>query len=217
MDDLKKFKNIIVYCVVFVMIISCTVLFIEATAADSEPQIISALVSPKQVDLSDSQYLAWGVTNGALSIEKEEINQEELEVKSLLEAFGKTLQKVSLLAPKYMVAASIEENYEDYVTPELLQKWLANPQSAPGRMVSSPWPDRIDIVIMEKTDVNQYTVHGEVIEVTSVELLNGGAAARCPVTIVVQKVNDCWLISDMKIGEYIQRIVNACRYITLKL
>ncbi|CCQ98156.1 Antirepressor regulating drug resistance protein [[Clostridium] ultunense Esp] len=127
---------------------------------------------------------------------------EEQEVLALVEAFGKTLQKVSLTAPKDLVATSIEENYSQYVTPELLQKWKDDPQSAPGREVSSPWPERIVILRAEMSDMNQYTVYGEIIEVTSVELANGGVAAKRPVTVAVQKVNDRWLISGVTIGGY---------------
>ncbi len=140
-----------------------------------------------------------------LPTQKDDLKQDEQDVRTLVEAFGKTLQKVSLSGSKDMVAASIEENYGDYVTSELLQKWQADPQSAPGRVVSSPWPDCIDIMRTEMIDKNQYTVYGEVIEVTSVELANGGAAAKRPVTLVVQKVNDRWLISGVTIGEYAQR------------
>ncbi|PTQ55467.1 MAG: Regulatory sensor-transducer, BlaR1/MecR1 family [Candidatus Carbobacillus altaicus] len=127
---------------------------------------------------------------------------EEQKVLALVEAFGKTLQKVSLTAPKDLVATSIEKNYSQYVTPELLQKWKDDPQSAPGREVSSPWPDRIVILRTEMSDMNQYTVYGEIIELTSVELANGGVAAKRPVTVAVQKVNDRWLISGVTIGGY---------------
>ena len=206
MDDLKKSKKIVAFCAVFVTVVSCTVLLIGAIAADSEPQMMPIIASPKQADaISNRPYLTLGVVNGPSSTKKEDINQDELEVKSLVEAFGKTLQMVSVSAPKDVAAASIKENYSDYVTSELLQKWQANPQSTPGRMVSSPWPDRIDILRIEMTDKNQYTVYGEIIEITSVKLINGGAAAKRPVTIAVQKVNDRWLISGVTIGEYSQR------------
>jgi exodeoxyribonuclease V alpha subunit len=115
-----------------------------------------------------------------LPAKKDDLEQDQQDVRALVEAFGKTLQKVSLSAPKDVVGTSIEENYSGYVTPELLQKWQADPQSAPGHVVSSPWPDRIDILRMEIVDKNQYTVYGEIIEITSVELVNGGAAAKRP-------------------------------------
>jgi len=131
-------------------------------------------------------------------------NQDEQDVLILIEAFGEQLKKVSLSAPKDVVAASIEENYGDYVTPELLQKWQDNPQSAPGRMVSSPWPDRIDILRMEMENENQYTVYGNIIEVTNNKLKNGEVAAKRAIEMVVQKIKDDWFISSMAIGKYIQ-------------
>lgn len=84
-----------------------------------------------------------------------------------------------------MAAKSIGDNYSNYVTSELLQKWQAAPQNAPGRMLSSPWPDRIDILRTEMSDKNQYTVYGEIMEVTSLELAKGGTAAKRPVTIEI--------------------------------
>ena len=46
-------------------------------------------------------------------------------------AFGKSLQKVSLLDTKG-VAAAMEAAYKPYVTPALLKAWQANPKKAPG-------------------------------------------------------------------------------------
>lgn len=140
-----------------------------------------------------------------LPAKKDELERDRQDIQALVEAFGKRLQRVSLSAPKDMVATRIKENYSDYVTSELLQKWLADPQSAPGRTVSSPWPDRIYILRLETGDKNQYTVQGEILEVTSTELVNEGAAAKRPVTIVAQKVNGRWLISSVTTGEYVQR------------
>ena len=139
-----------------------------------------------------------------LPTKKDELERDRQDIQALVEAFGKRLLRVSLSAHKDMVATSIKENYSDYVTSELLQKWLADPQSAPGRTVSSPWPDRIYILRLETGDKNQYTVQGEILEVTSMELVNEGAAAKRPVMIVVQKVNDRWLISNVTVGEYAQ-------------
>jgi hypothetical protein len=204
--DLKKSKKIIAYSAVFVAVLSCTALLKGTIAENNGPRMMPDVASPKQTDeLNNRPHLTRGVADGLLPAKKEDVNRDEMDVRVLVEAFGKTLQKVSLLAPKDIVTASIEENYGDYVTPELLQKWKADPQSAPGRMVSSPWPDRIDVLRTEISDKNQYTIYGEVIEVTGVELANGGAAAKRPVMIVVQKVNDRWLISGVTIGEYVQR------------
>ena len=65
---------------------------------------------------------------------------EEGEVRDLVESFGKTLQTVSLLAPD--AAKEINKRYAEYVSCPLLEKWTSDPSQAPGRTVSSPWPDR---------------------------------------------------------------------------
>ncbi|KPU46088.1 hypothetical protein OXPF_01980 [Oxobacter pfennigii] len=182
MDNLNKSKKIMAFAAVLVAVLSCTFVLMAVYNNGSSRQEISKLLPDK----------------------KDNLKQDEQDVEELVEAFGKRLQMVSLLAPKDVVAASIEKNYSSYVTTELLQKWSSDPQSAPGRRVSSPWPDRIDILRMEMADKNEYTVYGEIIEVTSVELAKGGAAAKRPVTIVVQKVKDRWLISNMTLGEYVQ-------------
>ena len=106
--------------------------------------------------------------------EKDDPEQAQQEIRELVEAFGKTLQKVSLLAPEDVVVKSMEENYGSFVTTELLKKWQSDPQSAPGRTVSSPWPDRIEILCIGINNKNQYIVYGEIIEITSVELEKGG-------------------------------------------
>ncbi len=131
--------------------------------------------------------------------------RDEQAIRALVEGFGKKLQMVSLLAPKADAAKSIKENYSDYVTPELLQKWMSDPQNAVGRTVSSPWPDHIGIFSIEPGNNDQYTVRGELLEVTSAELAYGGAAAKRPVTMTVRKTDGRWLISSVTLGEYVKR------------
>ncbi|WP_058486473.1 M56 family metallopeptidase [Defluviitalea phaphyphila] len=150
-------------------------------------------------DNEENSYIRWLVRLEKLNdTNSEEINQDEQDIQIMVEAFGKTLKEVLLSAPDDIVAANIKEKYGIYITSELLQKWQDNPQSAPGRMVSSPWPERIDLIKIENTDKNQYTVYGEIIEVTSAEQV----AAKRPITIVVEKINDSWLISDVTLGKY---------------
>lgn len=129
-------------------------------------------------------------------------NSEKENVANVVEAFGKKLSMVSLLAPKDDVEQSIKENYSDYVSPQLMDAWIADPENAPGRLTSSPWPDRIEIANIEKLADDAYRVEGLVIEVTSVELENGGAAAVRPITLEVRKINEKWLIYACTLGPY---------------
>jgi hypothetical protein len=126
---------------------------------------------------------------------------EEEEVTTVVEAFGEKLQQVSLLAPSEVVRESIEQHYSEYVTPELLSRWLDDPSSAPGRLTSSPWPERIEIVDLEEVADDVYEVQGEVIEVTSVEESDDNVANRIPITLTVKKVDNQWLIDDVVMGD----------------
>jgi hypothetical protein len=116
------------------------------------------------------------------------------EVTQLVEEFGQKLQAVSLLSPN--VRDELSGAYSEYVSPELLEVWLSDPSQAPGRIVSSPWPDRIEITAVSQISQNEYLVSGEIIEVTSSELVDGGAANRIPVRATVQRLNGEWRITE---------------------
>ena len=123
-------------------------------------------------------------------------------VENIVESFGKKLQEVSLLAPEEVLEKSMKESYGDFVTSELIEKWITDPMNAPGRLTSSPWPDRIEILAIDKLAEDRYEVKGEVIEVTSTEKTEDGIAAKRPITLAVRKIDGRWLIDDVKLGDY---------------
>lgn len=124
----------------------------------------------------------------------------EGEIRTLVKNFGERLQIVSLLAPD--AADQIQEQYAAFVSEDLLAAWAADPSSAPGRLTSSPWPDRIEISAVELQPDGSYLVTGSVIEVTSAEEANGGVAAQYPVEITVSQVESQWFITAWVAGEY---------------
>lgn len=124
------------------------------------------------------------------------------EIVSVVEDFGSKLQLVPLVAPEDEVAKSIQENYSGLVAPALIEKWTNDPQNAPGRVGSSPWPDRIEILKVDRVSKDEYEVKGNIVEITSVEIINGGAAAKRPVTLVMKKIDGHWLISELTMGQY---------------
>ena len=68
---------------------------------------------------------------------------QEAAASSTVASFGKLLQQVSIMAPN--ASSTIASTYAPYVDPALLKQWESDPKNAPGRVVSSPWPDHISI------------------------------------------------------------------------
>jgi hypothetical protein len=108
-------------------------------------------------------------------------------VAARVRAFGGRLASVSLLAPLESVRGEMRAEYAAHVTPALLASWLEEPSTAPGRLGSSPWPERIDVVEVDRLSAARYKVRGDEVYVTSVEVVGGGAAARRRVELEVTR------------------------------
>jgi hypothetical protein len=92
--------------------------------------------------------------------------------------FGRALNQVALLAPD--APDQIERAYALYASPELIAAWKADPERAPGRLASSPWPDHIDISSMTQTPEGAYRAEGAIALRTS-----GGDAGAQPVSLTL--------------------------------
>lgn len=119
---------------------------------------------------------------------------EEAEIRELVENFGRRLQMVSLLAPD--AAQELQKHYSEFVSPALLEIWLNDISKAPGRRVSSPWPDRIEITAMSGEGSDRYAITGLLVEITSTEAGSDEAAAKIPIHIVVRREQGSWLITE---------------------
>lgn len=138
-------------------------------------------------------YVLYGSRSAPGAPTAAEDRQEEA-VRTQVTGFGAALRMVSLLAPQEQVETAMQQYYGAYTAPELLSQWETSPQSAPGRLTSSPWPERIDVSSVKKIADDTYVVEGAVIEVTSADTRESGAAASYPVIITLQKRGDAWLI-----------------------
>lgn len=134
--------------------------------------------------------------------DEQTLSNEKDAVVNTVEGFGAKLQAVSLMASADTLEKSMKENYSEFVSEELIAKWINDPLNAPGRLASSPWPERIEILSVDKTSKDAYQVNGEIIEITSVEKVNGGIAAKRSITLIVKNIDNRWLISDATVGEY---------------
>jgi hypothetical protein len=125
---------------------------------------------------------------------------DEAAVRNTVEGFGKVLKNVSPLSPT--ASQDIENNYKPFLAPALLAEWENDPSKAVGRLTSSPWPDRIEVSSIKQFGSGAYDVTGSIIEVTSVEEVQGGAAAKQTIELSVVKFGDQWLINSVMLGAY---------------
>jgi hypothetical protein len=117
------------------------------------------------------------------------------DAKAVVERFGERLRDVSLLAPDSAVRDRIRQVYAAYVTPGLLDAWVARPDSAPGRKVSSPWPARIRVDTVRPAGLHTCRVVGHVIYTTSMSETQGGAILREQIVLRVTG-DSAWRIDD---------------------
>lgn len=125
-------------------------------------------------------------------------------IRATVEQFGSVLKNVSLLAPD--AGAQIKTQYGPYVAPELLASWAIDPQDAPGRSTSSPWPDRINVVSVTPRASGKafesYQVEANVIEVVAASGGGTTPAAVYPVSMTMEKRDGVWMITALSKGSY---------------
>lgn len=136
---------------------------------------------------------------------------DEEQITLMVTHFGEQLRTVSLQDPKAEVAKTMQENYSDYVSRDLIEYWVENPGMAPGRQSSSPWPVRIDVISIKKLTKERYEVVGQIIEITGEMPVEGTAAATRPITLEVNKTGGRWLIDRGTLGPYDASVEMAVR------
>ncbi len=129
--------------------------------------------------------------------QKEQDIADESTVRLVVSQFADQMDKVSLSSPTAI--SDIASAYAPYASSSLIQYWQANRSFAPGKGLSSPWPDRIEVNSVSK-NLRDYIVQGTVIEVTSKEVTQGGVAAQFPVQMTLSKFGDTWLITKYEAG-----------------
>ena len=88
-------------------------------------------------------------------------------------------------------------NLKQLVTDRLYQVFVQDKARIPGRYVSSPWPERIEIDSIQMLDSGSYTVHGSLVLMTDDKRGSRRAiAGEALITLTLKKVNGIWLIDD---------------------
>lgn len=122
---------------------------------------------------------------------------DSITVRNLVLEFGSRLKRVSLLAPDSARARAMQAQYGALVSPQLLGQWAADPRHAAGRLTSSPWPDRIEIVTVARKSPRVILVDGSIVERTSADSADAG---RIPVRLAVWKAGTVWMIQNYEQG-----------------
>lgn len=125
-------------------------------------------------------------------------NADDTAVRAMVIEFGSKLKQVSLLAPD--APTQIETQYSAYAAPELITTWKSEPQEAPGRVTSSPWPDSIDVVSVTAVGADTYHVEGNVVEITNANPKE--PVDVYPITLAVKKnALGHWVITSYTKGQ----------------
>jgi hypothetical protein len=119
--------------------------------------------------------------------------------RSIVERFGRQMQKISVLAPPDAVRAELTKAYGGLLSPELLATWQAHPDRIVGREGSSPWPDRIEIQQVDCATGNSCRVAGDVDYVTSDEVAHGGVFMRRAITLGLTGTAHGWRITAVQL------------------
>ncbi|MDR2771294.1 MAG: hypothetical protein LBB57_04595 [Clostridiales Family XIII bacterium] len=183
----------------------------ETDATESNAKRLIAIAKHKTATraalLASTALLAvFALTACALGAGSQSDADNPADVVDLVRNFGSQFQWVQLIAPAPTPERGISEKYSDFVTTELLEKWTDNPETAPGRVGSSPWPDRIEDIRAVRLSETRYTVDGTVIWISSAELKSGGAAFVQPIQLRVVKSGAEWKISEVILGENLEGI-----------
>ncbi len=122
-------------------------------------------------------------------------SSDTAQVRITVAGLGDELQKVPLIASKDIVAFAMNRYYAPFVQPDLLKKWEADPLNAPGRVTSSPWPDRIDITETRKNKDGTFTVGANIIEIANSEKGPAKVVQSIPVRFTLTQGPDGWQIT----------------------
>lgn len=137
------------------------------------------------------------ILSGAAFYMSRSASAGERAARSVVEDFGKQLKNVSLTAEPDAVRSSIADYYAPFVTQDLLRAWQEDASLAPGRDVSSPWPDRVEVTEV-RPQGSGYLVSGAEILMTSVEQSSDGNAGIVPFIAQVIRTEEGWRIATFQ-------------------
>lgn len=114
----------------------------------------------------------------------------------VVEQFGERMRMVSVLGPDSIVSRELREAYGALVSAQLLARWVARPDSAPGRRVSSPWPQRIRIDSIAPVSRDTLMVLGAVLYATSADSAGDDSPSERVMLRIARARDSAWRITE---------------------
>lgn len=128
--------------------------------------------------------------------------EEKAQIAEMVTLFGSKLALVSLTNPKAVILQEMQTHYSDFVSSQLIEQWAEEPDQAPGRLTSSPWPDRIETINVEWIQDGSFAVNGTIVEVIAEAIDNNITAATRSIQLRVEKIDGHWYITQVTLGDF---------------
>jgi len=160
---------------------------------EGEPDISSALYTREwaQARVMNPLYESTETAEGFLALvdAADELTAGD-RIAQIVEVFGQNLKNVrTVIVPRETTEVLIDRYYTPYVTKELIASWKRKIETTPGRELSSPWPERIEVHSVALTADGTYEVQGQVIWLAGGEIVGKDA-----VTIQLKLEDGRWKI-----------------------
>ena len=94
--------------------------------------------------------------------------------------------------------AGVDSNLKRLITDRLYQEFTTYADVVPGKPVSGPYPESIEIDSLKKTDDTSYMVKG----VMNMVMSDASSASVKVITLTVKSVNGIWLVDDIVVETF---------------
>lgn len=117
----------------------------------------------------------------------------------LTKEFGRRQALVSLVTEKPVRDKAISGHYGYYASPDIIKKWQADPENAPGRHTADPWPGEIEVEEVVENEDGSFTVTGNLVELTFQDGYKDGIYGKYPVEIIYKDFTGRLLITSYEV------------------
>lgn len=133
------------------------------------------------------------------TVEIPPVPEKAVVAEKLTKEFGRRQALVSLVTEKPVRDKAISGHYGYYASLEIIKKWQADPENAPGRHTADPWPGEIEVEDVIENEDGSFTVTGSLIELTFQDGYKDGIYGKYPVEIIYKDFTGRLLITSYEV------------------